>query len=73
MAVEGLLVEIHPKSCGCRGASWMVTKERAGTYCPSSAGQVPEGAVLVPHDEWRTLGRPKSPEAYRTAQDRLRR
>lgn len=69
---SALLVEIHAKTCGCKGQSWLVTEAYAGTYCPAAGGQVPADAILVPHGEWQTLGRPKSPEAYRVAVVRQR-
>jgi hypothetical protein len=57
-------VELHGRSCSCRGGSWVVFGDAAGSPCPGGRAG---GGVLLPIREWRVLGKPADLEAYQEA------
>jgi len=59
-------VELHGRICSCRGGSWVVFGDAAGSPCSGGAG----ARVVLPLGEWRTLGKPADLEAYQDAQAR---
>lgn len=60
-------VELHGRTCSCRGGSWVVFGDASGSPC--SAGRA-GGAVVLPIGEWRVLGKPADLEAYQEARAR---
>ncbi|HSB60078.1 MAG TPA: PilZ domain-containing protein [Vicinamibacteria bacterium] len=61
-------VELHGRSCRCRGGSWAVLGEAAGSPCP---GGDSSPAIVLELSEWRTLGKPADLEAYKEAAARV--
>ena len=57
-------VELHGRSCSCRGGSWVVFGESAGSPCP---GGRQGGGIVLPISEWRVLGKPADLETYQEA------
>lgn len=58
-----MMIELHPKSCACHGGSWMTFVGQSGSPC-SDNGRLPEGAVLVPVEQWRAMGKPHDVEEF---------
>jgi len=58
-----MMVELHPKSCSCHGGSWMSFVGHSGSPC-AREGHLPEGAVLVPLEQWRAMGKPHDVEEF---------
>lgn len=58
-----MMIELHPKSCGCHGGSWMSFVGQSGSPC-SDDGRLPMGAVLVPVEQWRAMGKPHDVEEF---------
>src|SRR5260221_8684571 len=57
-------VELHGRNCSCRGGSWVVFGDAAGSPCPGGGAG---GGVVLPIGEWRILGKPADLEAYQEA------
>ncbi len=60
-------VELHGRSCSCRGGSWVVFGNASASPC--SGGET--AALVVELTEWRTLGKPADLEAYQEATTRV--
>ena len=60
-------VELHGRSCSCRGGSWVVFGNASASPC--SGGET--AALVVELAEWRTLGKPADLEAYQEASTRV--
>ena len=58
-----MMIELHPKSCACHGGSWMSFVGQSGSPCAPD-GRLPTGAVLVPVDQWRAMGKPHDVEEF---------
>ena len=58
-----MMIELHPKSCACHGGSWMSFVGQSGSPC-SPDGRLPTGAVLVPVEQWRAMGKPHDVEEF---------
>ena len=56
-------IELHPKTCTCRGGSWVLMGDASTSEC--TPGSSPDGAVVLELSEWRSLGKPASVEEYR--------
>ena len=65
-----MMIELHPKSCNCHGGSWMSFVGQSGSPC-SRDGRLPTGAVLVPLDQWRAMGKPHDVEEFDLALESL--
>jgi hypothetical protein len=65
-----MMVELHPKTCLCRGGSWMSFVGQSGSPCARD-GRLPEGAVLVPLEQWRAMGKPHDVEEFDSALSNL--
>jgi hypothetical protein len=61
-------IELHSRSCSCRGGSWAVVGGASSARC-KPAGDATETASLSV-DEWRALGKPVTVEDYRDAIER---
>jgi hypothetical protein len=61
-------VELHGRSCSCRGGSWVVFGDASASPC-SGGGET--AALVVELAEWRTLGKPADLEAYQEATTRV--
>jgi hypothetical protein len=57
-------VELHAKTCSCRGGSWVILGGVSGAPCAGSS-EGPEAKVVVSMTQWRTLGKPANVEVYR--------
>lgn len=57
-------VQLHSRSCSCRGGSWVVLGDAGGSPCPGGSG---DSGVVLPIGEWRILGKPADLEAYEEA------
>ncbi len=62
-------IELHGRSCSCRGGAWALLAEAQHSPC---AGPEAESAekLVVGLDEWRQAGKPSCVEAFREAQSR---
>ena len=58
-----MMIELHPKSCTCHGGSWMSFVGQTNSPC-SGDGRLPQGAVLVPVEQWRAMGKPHDVEEF---------
>ncbi|MFI5007056.1 MAG: hypothetical protein ACHQKZ_06425 [Solirubrobacterales bacterium] len=61
-------VELHGRSCSCRGGSWVVFGDASASPC---SGGREVAALVVDLAEWRTLGKPADLEAYQEATTRV--
>ena len=59
----GAKVELHSRACSCGGGSWMIFGGASNAPCGKGSG-TPTPGVVVAMDEWRSLGKPNSMEAY---------
>jgi hypothetical protein len=64
LATGEMRVELHGRSCSCRGGSWVVFGDAAGSPCPGGGAG---SGVVLPIGEWRVLGKPADLEAYQEA------
>lgn len=60
-------VELHARSCSCRGGSWMVLAGAASSPCEGAAS---ERSVQLALEEWRSLGKPPDLETYEDVRSR---
>jgi hypothetical protein len=58
-----MMVELHPRSCSCHGGSWMSLSGQSGAPC-SGDGRLPVGALVVPLEQWRAMGKPHNVEEF---------
>jgi hypothetical protein len=58
-----MMIELHSKTCLCHGGSWMSFVGQSGSPCAKD-GRLPVGAVLVPLDQWRAMGKPHDLEEF---------
>src|SRR5688572_11980653 len=58
-----MMVELHPRNCACHGGSWMSLSGQSGASC-SLDGSLPRGALVVPLDQWRAMGKPHNVEEF---------
>jgi hypothetical protein len=58
-----MMVELHPRKCHCHGGSWMSLSGQSGAPC-SEDGRLPRGAVVVPLEQWRAMGKPHNVEEF---------
>src|SRR5215213_6722478 len=61
-----MMVELHPKTCLCHGGSWMSFVGQSGSPCARD-GHLPDGAVLLPLEQWRAMGKPHDVEEFDVA------
>lgn len=66
-----MLVELHSKQCVCGGASFMIPPGGAA-HCAGPTGDRPIGAISIPAEEWRALGKPRNAEGHEVAMQRAR-
>lgn len=66
--VGEMKVELHGRTCSCRGGSWVVFGDTSGSPCPSGRSSA---VAVVRLSEWRTLGKPADLEAYQEAAARV--
>jgi hypothetical protein len=62
-------IELHPRSCSCRGGSWIVFGDSASSPCKGAGGPA-GGTVIVSMAEWKTLGKPTNADEYRAITER---
>jgi hypothetical protein len=62
-------IELHGKSCSCRGGAWVLLE--ATQRSPCSGGADDEERLVLGLDEWRQLGKPGSLEVFEQAQKRV--
>jgi hypothetical protein len=67
--MSGLMVELHPAACACRGAMWMLPQGSAST-CSGGPGTLSD-AVVISAEQWRSLGKPSSIESHNVAAARV--
>src|SRR5688572_2935122 len=67
-----MMVELHPRTCACRGGSWMSLGGQSGSPC-SDDGRPPVGAILVPLEQWRAMGKPHNVEEFQEFLNRVSR
>jgi hypothetical protein len=67
MSDRFLLMEIHSKTCACRGGAYAVS---AGQTAPCRAA-FPDDTVLTSMEQWIALGKPLDAEAHRSALRRI--
>ena len=58
-------IELHGRTCSCRGGSWVIVDPNAGSPC--SAGGLDPSRVLLTLTEWKNLGKPASAEEHAQA------
>jgi hypothetical protein len=63
-------IELHGRTCSCRGGSWVIVDPSAGSPCAAS-GPVPSRVVLT-LAEWKNLGKPASAEEHALALSRAK-
>jgi PilZ domain len=61
-------IELHGRTCSCKGGSWMIVDPSAGSPC--SAGVPDPSRVLLTLTEWKNLGKPASAEEHAQALSR---
>jgi hypothetical protein len=57
-------IELHGKSCSCRGGSWVIVDTNTGSPCK---GQGNDARVVLTLAEWKGLGKPASAEEHAEA------
>jgi len=62
-------IELHTKSCTCRGGSWVLLEGASGSPC-AGADEDANSKVILNLAEWRQLGKPSNVEAYKEAEER---
>ncbi len=60
-------IELHGRTCSCRGGSWVIVDPKAGSPC--AGGAEPSRIVLTLAD-WKNLGKPASAEEHALALSR---
>jgi PilZ domain len=59
-------IELHGRTCSCRGGSWVIVDPKAGSPCSSSSGDQ-SSRVTLTFSEWKSLGKPASAEEHADA------
>ena len=62
-------IELHGRTCSCRGGSWVIVDPKAGGPCSTSVSD-PSTRVVLTLTEWKGLGKPASAEEYADALSR---
>ncbi len=62
-------IELHGRTCSCRGGSWVIVDPQAGSPC-SAGGAEPSPRIILTFAEWKSLGKPASAEEHAEAQAR---
>ena len=57
---QELLVELHSRSCGCRGVSYVWRSD--ARFCPCNPQQIPDDAVVLRIADWLFLRKPRTSE-----------
>ena len=55
-----LLVELHSRSCRCRGVSYVWRVE--ARFCPCNPQQIPDDAIVLRIADWLFLRKPRTSE-----------
>ncbi|HEY6552494.1 MAG TPA: PilZ domain-containing protein [Vicinamibacteria bacterium] len=63
-------IELHGRTCSCRGGSWVIVDPNAGSPC-TGGGHDPARIVLT-LAEWKNLGKPASAEEHALALSRAK-
>ena len=58
-------IELHGRTCSCRGGSWVIVDPAAGSPC--SGGADPASRVVLTLSEWKSLGKPANAEEHAEA------
>jgi hypothetical protein len=58
-------IELHGRTCSCRGGSWVIVDPKAGSPC--SGGSEAAQRVILSFAEWKSLGKPASAEEHADA------
>jgi hypothetical protein len=66
---EETRIELHSRSCSCRGGAWVLLDATVESPCSGEAAATAAKAV-VGLTEWRQAGKPGNLEAFREAQGR---
>ena len=70
IAVMDMQIELHSRTCSCRGGSWVVVDGRSGSPCTAAAE---EGSRLVlGMAQWKSMGKPSSVEEHAEAESRAK-
>ena len=62
-------IELHGRTCSCRGGSWVIVDPTAGSPCSTVASE-PSPRVVLTLAEWKSLGKPASAEEHAEALSR---
>ena len=62
-------IELHSKSCSCRGGAWVLLEATLESPCSGEAAST-AGKMVLGITEWRQLGKPGNLESCREAQGR---
>jgi hypothetical protein len=60
-------IELHGRTCSCRGGSWVIVAE-GGSPCAGQSGDQPR--IVLSFTEWKNLGKPGSIEEHEQAHAR---
>jgi hypothetical protein len=63
-------IELHSRSCNCRGGSWAVVGGASSARCKPGDGAATASLSV---EEWRALGKPATVEDYRETVERAAR
>jgi hypothetical protein len=61
-------IELHGRTCSCRGGSWVIVDPQAGSPCSGGSGGGER--VILTLAEWKSLGKPASAEEHAEAASR---
>jgi hypothetical protein len=67
---DEIRIELHSKSCSCRGGAWVLLESTQASPCSGEAAAT-AGRLVLDITEWRQLGKPGNLEASREAQGRV--
>ena len=62
-------IELHGRTCSCRGGSWVIVDSTAGSPCSAVASE-PSPRVVLTLAEWKSLGKPACAEEHAEASAR---
>jgi hypothetical protein len=63
-------IELHGRTCSCRGGSWVIVDPNAGSPC--AQGALDPSRVVLALTEWKSLGKPASAEEHALALSRAK-
>jgi hypothetical protein len=63
-------IELHPKSCSCRGGSWAILGTTSVSPCSGPGGPQTDTVTLTV-TEWRNIGKPPNLDDYKEAVARI--